>query len=111
MTSLEPGARLSAADDTLSPVDLPDGEGDTHPLRWATTAIAAASLFLLATNAKSLDDWANDLAPGPVQERVVAATGTWKDATDAMGLGAARAWLRGLWTKAQAARIGDEQAK
>jgi hypothetical protein len=111
MTMLETGARLSVADVTLSPVDLPDGEGGVHPLRWATTAIAAASLFLLAANATSLDDWANDLAPGLMQERVVVMTGWWKDATDSLGLGTARAWMHGLWKTAQAARFGSEQGK
>jgi len=111
MTMLEPGARLSVADETLSPVDLPDGESGAHPLRWATTVIATTSLFLLAANAASLDDWANDLTPGSVQERVVGLTGGWKDVTDAVGLGAARAWMHGLWTRAQAARFGSEQGK
>jgi hypothetical protein len=46
-----------------------------------------------------------------MQERVVVMTGWWKDATDSLGLGTARAWMHGLWKTAQAARFGSEQGK
>ncbi|PTQ11645.1 hypothetical protein CLG96_09550 [Sphingomonas oleivorans] len=100
---------LSAADETLSPVDLPVGEAvDAHPLRWTSVTIAVAALFLLMTNAVSIRDWANDLTPSPAQARFAAAAEEWVAITDRIGLGAPRATLHGLWKKAQAARFGDE---
>lgn len=92
--------------ETPSPVDLP---GPTlvggRPLAWASMVIAIATLFLLLTNAVSLDDWANDLTPSPAQARLAEVTGWWRGVTDQIGLGAPRAALHDRWKAAEAARF------
>ena len=91
-----------------SPVDLAGGaSGDTHPLRWATIAIATASLFLLATNAIAIRQWIDELTPGPIQARAQALATDWETFTMEIGLGAPRAALHAQWKAAQAARFDE----
>jgi hypothetical protein len=98
------------ADDTLSPVDLP---GATviggHPLRWTSVAIATAAAFLLFLNAATIDDWARELAPGPVTARLSEAAGRWAALTGRLGLGTPRAALHAQWKRGQALRFGGEE--
>ncbi|SFS12704.1 hypothetical protein [Sphingomonas jatrophae] len=93
------------------PVDLP---GHTvlggHPLRWASGAIATATLFLAATNAVAIDGWAAELEPTPAVARLNAATAWWRAATDRVGLGAPRAALHTEWKKAEAAHLPGQAA-
>lgn len=107
--TMPPGSKLSAADDTLSPVDLPmshrQGKGG---LRWASVTIVTAAVVLALTNATTIRGWAVELEPGPAQARLVDAAERWEAITDGLGLGDARATMHGWWKRAQAARFGDE---
>ena len=93
--------------ETPSPIDLPAEPVDPPGLGWASGAIALATLFLLATNAVSLRDWAADLTPGPAQARLAEATESWLAFTEAAGIGRPRAWLHDQWKKAENARFED----
>ena len=97
-------------DDTLSPVDLADVEGeDSHALRWASIAIAVAAAFLLPFNAATIDEWANDLPPGPAAERLTAVTGAWAGINERIGLSAPRAALHALWKRGEALSFSGGQ--
>jgi hypothetical protein len=92
--------------ETPSPIDLPEEPLEGLGLGWAAGVIAIVSLFLLAGNAVSLRDWADDQTPGPVQAQAAAIAQQWLDLTDAVGIGRPRAWLHDLWKKAEAAHFG-----
>jgi len=94
--------------ETPSPIDLPDVPVDAPGLGWTGAAIGIAAVFLLATNAVSLRDWAADLTPGPVQAQLAEATEGWLAFTDAVGVGRPRARLHDWWKKAENARFGGE---
>ena len=102
------GKKLSKADETLSPVDLPEPETGRHPLVWTSIVIAVASLFLFFTNAATIHDWAIEQTPSPAQARLLALTERWVEITGELGLGTPRARAHALWKEAQAARFGDE---
>ena len=96
------------ADALASPVDLPDRFGARRPgLRWAAGSIAVATLFLGATNAVTIRDWAEDLTPSLWQAEASAAADRWVELTDRAGIGTPRAGLHALWKRAQALRFGD----
>jgi hypothetical protein len=98
--------RLSAADETLFPVDIPgEDPPGAHPLRWTSVALAVASLFLLLTNAVSIRDWTNDLSPSPAQARLAGVAERWVVITDSMGLGSPRAALHARWKQAEAVKF------
>lgn len=92
--------------ETPSPIDLGEEPLPAPGLRWAATAIAVATVLLLAINAVSLRDWADDLTPSPTQARLSAAAQGWVDATDALSLSRPRAWLHERWQAAEGARFG-----
>lgn len=95
--------RPMRAEETLSPVDLPEvEEEDGHGLRWASVAIAVAAAFLLPFNAVTIDEWANDLPPGPASARLITATGAWAGAMERIGLSAPRATVHALWKQGEA---------
>jgi hypothetical protein len=93
-----------------SPVDLPTGEPLRHPLRWTTSIMVIASLFLLATNAISLREWVDEQAPGPRQAQLAALAERWDALTLSIGLGVPRAALHREWKAAEAARFGNQPA-
>jgi len=94
-------------DETLSPVDLPEVDGeDGHALRWASIAIAVAAAFLLPFNAAILDEWANDLPPGPAAARLTVVTGAWAGFNERIGVAAPRATLHALWKRGEALSFG-----
>ncbi|WP_129586339.1 hypothetical protein [Sphingomonas montana] len=96
-----------------SPVDLPDepgramGEG-RRGLGWTGATILIASLFLLLTNAQALNGWAAEQTPSETMVRVTGATEGWLAATERMQVATPRAWLHGLWKRAQAARFAGQ---
>jgi hypothetical protein len=91
------------ADQTLSPVDLPDDASDEgHALRWASIAIATAAAVLLLGNARTIDEWANDLPPGAAAARLTAATGAWAAIAERSGLSAPRAAVHAAWKRGEA---------
>jgi hypothetical protein len=101
--------RRSTRSETPSPVDMPGGSGGTRAgLGWTTLTIAIASLFLLLTNAQALDGWAAEQEPSETMVRVTDATAGWLATTDRMGASAPRAWLHGLWKRAQAVRFAGQ---
>jgi hypothetical protein len=96
--------------ETPSPIDLPDDPVDAPGLGWTAGVIAIAGFLLLAINAVSLRDWANDLTPGPVQAQLADAAQSWLDFTEAVGVGKPRAWLHDQWKKAENARFSGQGA-
>jgi len=93
-------------EDTLSPVDLPAPPAPLpHALRWASTAIAAATLFLALFNAHALRGWAYDLPPSAVGERVIGAAESWHNATATLGLNRPVETMRGWWQSAKEIRF------
>ena len=92
--------------ETPSPIDLPGpvrlGPGD---LRWATVVIAIAAIFLLLTNAVSLDDWINEQRPGAAQAAAAEVADHCVALTDQVGLGTPRAAVHARWKAAEAARF------
>ena len=104
------GKKAMDGDETLSPVDLPaDPAEDGHALRWASITIAVAALFLLLTNAVSIDDWANELPPSPAAARLTGVTAAWASATEAVGLAAPRAAVHRLWKQGEAVSFAGGQ--
>jgi hypothetical protein len=86
---------------TSSPVDLPEPAVPLphDGLKWATTAMAVAALFLLVFNAHSLRGWAWELSPTDTTATVGAASESWYDLTASLGLNrpveGLHAWWRG----------------
>jgi len=87
----------------LSPVDLPEPETPLpHGLRWATTAIAVATLVLALTNAHAIRGWAYQLTPNETSARVVTVAEGWYDVVDRIGLNAPFETMHGWWESARA---------
>ena len=91
----------SGREATLSPVYLPQDAPDSGALRWTASAIALASAFLLLFNAGAIRGWANELAPGPMTEPMIAAADAWHGLTERLGLDAPIETMRGWWRAAQ----------
>ena len=68
---------------TSSPVDLPEPAVPLphDGLKWTTTVIAVATIFLLVFNAHALRGWAYELSPTDTTARVVSASESWYDLT------------------------------
>ena len=86
---------------TSSPVDLPEPAVPLphDGLKWTTTVMAVATLFLLVLNAGSLRGWAYELVPDETAARIVTVSETWYDLTARVGLNrpvdALHHWWRG----------------
>ena len=86
---------------TSSPVDLPEPAMPLphDGLKWTTTVLAVATLFLLVFNAGSLRGWAYELVPDETAARIVTVSETWYDLTARLGLNrpvsALHHWWRG----------------
>ena len=103
-TSADQGAIAEVGSPVLiapAPVDA------LSPWRWMTGVIAAATLVLLVFNARTIDDWAGELAPNRLTALLRGPTAAWAAATDR--LDAPRARLHATWTRVRAARFGKEQ--
>lgn len=98
----------SGLENTLSPVDLPgDLPEDKDALRWATTAIAVATLVLLPLNATAIRGWAYELKPGPATGPIVESAEDWYDATAMLGLNLPVETMRGWWQSLQEAEFSS----
>lgn len=94
--------------DMTSPVDLPPPDGEeSHPLLWASTAIAVATGFLLLFNASALRGWAFELEPSPQNERIVAAADSWYQKTEAFYLDRPVDAMSGWWLAIKALEFGS----
>ena len=93
--------------ETLSPVDLPEPAAQLpHPLRWTSTTIAVATLFLALFNAHALRSWSYQLTPNEYSARVVAVAESWYAITDRAGLNRPVEAMHGWWQGAKEARFG-----
>lgn len=97
--------------ETLSPVDLPEPAAPLpHPLRWTSTTIAVATLFLALFNAHALRSWSYQLTPNEYSARVVAVAESWYAITDRAGLNRPVEAMHGWWQSARQARFGGAAA-
>ncbi len=93
-----------------SPVNLPPPDTPLpQPLRWTTTVILVASLFLAVFNAGALRGWAYQLDETPLSARVVIAVEAWFDVTAALGLDRPVATLHGWWEGLKMAGAGEPE--
>ena len=104
--SADQGAIAEVGSPVLIPPAAVDGE---HPWRWMTTAIAVATAVLLVVNARTVDDWAVELAPNRLTVLLRVPTSGWAGMAERTGLDAPRAHLHATWTRVRAARFGKEQ--
>ena len=103
----EPEIRLG---DTLSPVDLPASPVPLpHGLKWATTAIAWATLVLFLLNAHALRDWAYRLPPSDASARIVTLAEGWYDLADQAGLNRPVETMHGWWQTMRERRFHGKQ--
>ena len=86
---------------TSSPVDLPEPKVPLphDGLKWTTTVIAVASLFLFVFNAHAVRGWAYERTPNDTTAKLVAASESWYALTARIGLNkpveALHHWWRG----------------
>lgn len=76
---------------------------------WMTQVIAVATLVLLVLNARTIDDWAVELAPNRLTALLRVPTSRWSSAAQRTGLDTPRAKLHATWIGVRAARFGREQ--
>ena len=94
-----------------SPVDLPpeaEGSPARRGLGWTTMVIATAAALLALFNATALQGWAQDLPPGPMSQRIVAAAEGWYRLTDRIGLTAPGKTIRAAYDRVKAARFAGQ---
>lgn len=90
-----------------SPIRVPfDPIDNQAPLRWTTTTIATASLFLAVFNAPVVAEWLDDLPQSPAIEALRPPTESWQRTTAAYYT--PREWLRDRWDAARNLRFGQE---
>lgn len=93
-----------------SPVLIaPDPVDAARPWVWQSVTIALATLVLLFFNARTIDDWAVELAPNRLTALLRAPTSAWAGAAERIGLDAPRARLHATWGGVRRARFGKEQ--
>jgi hypothetical protein len=86
------------AAETLSPVDLPEPAAPLrHPLRWTSTTIATASLFLALFNAPAIRFWSYQLPPNAYSAPIVAGAEVWYDSAGRLGLNRPVETVHGWW--------------
>ena len=105
-TSADQGAIAEVGSPVLvtpAPVDA------ERPWAWMTQVIAVATGLLLVLNARTIDDWAVELAPNRLTVLLRAPTAGWAEAATRTGIDAPRAKLHATWTRVRAARFAKEQ--
>jgi hypothetical protein len=96
---------------TSSPVDLPEPPVPLPGgLKWASTIIAIASLFLLLLNAGALRGWAYELHPNETTAKVVALSESWYDATAQLGLNRPVESIHSFWRGVMRLRFPGQAA-
>ena len=97
--------------ETLSPVDLPEPAVPLpEPLKWTSTAIGVATLFLALFNAHALRSWSYELPPNDRTARVVALAESWYDLTDKAGFNKPVETMHAWWQSARDARFKARSA-
>jgi hypothetical protein len=91
---------------TDSPIPAPDDPDDaiarTRALRWTSTVIATATLFLFVFNATALKNWAASLTPNDITVAAGNLAGGWQAMTAQFGLTAPRAIVHDAWANGRA---------
>ncbi len=91
---------------TDSPIPAPDNPDDpiarSRALRWTSTVIATAALFLFLFNAAALKNWAASLTPNDVTVAATSLAADWQAMTAQVGLTAPRAVVHDAWAKGRA---------
>ncbi|HYD11871.1 MAG TPA: hypothetical protein VEC11_03390 [Allosphingosinicella sp.] len=84
---------------TSSPVDLPEPAVPLphDGLKWTTTVMVVATLFLLVFNAHALRGWAYELVPDDTSAKIVVVSERWYDLTARAGLNRPVEALHGWW--------------
>lgn len=96
---------------TLSPVDLPAPAAELpHPLRWASVAIAVATLVLFLLNAHALRGWSYQLPENDYTARIVTVAEAWYDMADEAGLNRPFEAMHRWWQSAKDARFTAQVA-
>ena len=91
---------------TLSPVDLPEPlVPPPHPLRWTSTVIAVAALFLALLNAHAIRGWAYQLPEGAAAERTVRVAEAWYGIVGRGGLNRPVEAMHDRWQRLKSARF------
>lgn len=91
---------------TDSPIPAPDDPNDqvarARALRWTSTVIATATLFLFVFNATALKNWAASLTPNDITVAAVNLAAGWQAMTAQVGLTAPRAVVHDAWANGRA---------
>ena len=96
---------------SLSPVDLPPPDAPLPDgLRWTTTVILTATVFLALFNAHALRSWAYELDTSALSERVVEAGDAWYALTARLGLNLPVEAMHRGWQKVKDARFAGQEA-
>jgi hypothetical protein len=91
---------------TDSPIPAPDDPDDriarARALRWTSTVIATAALFLFLFNAAALKNWAASLTPNDVTVAAESLAAEWQTMTARVGLTAPRTVVHDAWANGRA---------
>ena len=78
-----------------------------HALRWTSTVLATAALFLLVFNATALANWSAALNPTDLTVQVASVAAAWEADTAKFGLNQPRAIVHNAWANARAMTFGQ----
>lgn len=91
---------------TDSPIPAPNDPDDPiargRALRWTSTVIATAALFLFVFNATALKNWAASLTPNDVTVAAGNLAASWQAITAQVGLTAPRTVVHDAWANGRA---------
>jgi hypothetical protein len=91
---------------TDSPIPAPDDPDDPiargRALRWTSTVIVSATLFLFVFNATALKNWAASLTPNDITVAAGNLAAGWQAMTAQVGLTAPRAIVHDAWANGRA---------
>jgi hypothetical protein len=97
-----------------SPIPAPDDPNDAiaqaRALRWTSTVIATATIFLFVFNATALKNWAASLTPNDVTLVAANLAAGWEASTARIGLTAPRAVVHDAWAAGRALAFPQKTA-
>jgi hypothetical protein len=98
-----------------SPIPAPDDPNDpiarARAVRWTSTVIATATLFLFVFNAAALKNWAASLKPSDITLAAANLAAGWEAMTAKVGLTAPRAVIHQAWASGRAATFPQPSAR